>query len=260
MGVLDGQVAIVTGGGSGIGRETARMLADEGAQVVVSGRRQKPLDETVAAIVRAGGKAVARAADMESTTDPVALAEWTIETFGRVDILINNAGHSSTVRAILWVRKVDWDSVLAANLTGVYLITQAVLPGMIERGGGTIVTVSSVAGIRPGLMGGVPYSAAKAAVRNLMGHIHSEHRDKGIRATTILPAEVDTPILERRPLPPGAKARATMMQPEDVAHAIMLCVTLPPRTVIEEIVMVPTVQRDMSEDIRVAGAIGGPGT
>ena len=260
MGVLDGQVAIVTGGGSGIGRETARMLAAEGAQVVVSGRREGPLDETVAAIARAGGTAVARIADMESATDPVALAAWTTKTFGRVDILINNAGHSSTIRATLWVQKADWDSVLAANLTGVYLITQAVLPGMIKRGGGTIVTVSSVSGIRPGLMGGAPYSAAKAAVRNLMGHIHSEHRDKGIRATTILPAEVDTPILDRRPLPPGSRARSTMMQPEDVARAIMLCVTLPPRTVIEEIVMVPTLQRDVSEDIRVAAAMGARGT
>jgi NADP-dependent 3-hydroxy acid dehydrogenase YdfG len=258
MGVLDGQVAIVTGGGSGIGRATARMLAAEGAQVVVSGRRQGPLDETVAEIARAGGTASARVADMESPTDPAALAAWTIETFGRVDVLINNAGHSSTIRAIRWVRKADWDSVLAANVTGVYLITQAVLPGMIEHGGGTIVTVSSVAGIRPGLMGGVPYSAAKAAVRNLMGHIHSEHRDKGI----------GPPPSSRRgghahprqaPAPPGARARSTMMQPEDVARAIMLCVTLPPRTVIEEIVMVPTVQRDVSEDIRVASAMGGPG-
>src|SRR5215468_1209834 len=260
MGALDGQVAIVTGGGSGIGRETAKMLAAEGAHVVVSGRRQGPLDDAVAEIMRAGGKAVARRADMENETDPAVLGEWTIKTFGRVDILINNAGHSSTIRAILWLRKQDWDSVLAANLTGVYLITQAVLPSMIERGGGTIITVSSVAGIRPGLMGGVPYSAAKAAVRNLMGHNHSEHRDKGIRVTTILPAEVDTPILDRRPLPPDARARSTMMQPEDVACAIMLCVTLPPRTVIEEIVMVPTVQRDVSEDIRVASMAGAPGT
>ena len=260
MGALNGQVAIVTGGGSGIGRETARMLAAEGAHVVVSGRRQAPLDETVAEISRAGGVAAARVADMESATDPAALAQWVIQTFGRVDILINNAGHSSTVRAIRWVRKDDWDSVIAANLTGVYLITQAVLPGMIERGGGTIVTVSSVAGIRPGLIGGVPYSAAKAAVRNLMGHIHSEHRDKGIRATTILPAEVDTPILDRRPLPPNAKARSTMMQSEDVARAIMFCVTLPPRTVVEELVMVPTIQRDVSEDIRVASMKGAPGT
>jgi len=258
MGALNGQVAIVTGGGSGIGRETAQMLAAEGAQVVVSGRRAGPLDETVAEIAGAGGLAVARAADMESATDPGALAAWTLERFGRVDVLVNNAGHSSTIRAIRWVRKQDWDSVLAANLTGVYLICQAVIPSMIEHGGGTIVTVSSVAGIRPGLMGGLPYSAAKAAVRNLMGHIHSEHRDKGIRATTIVPAEVDTPILDKRPLPPDAKARSTMMQPEDVARAIMLCVLLPPRTVVEEIVMVPTIQRDMSEDLRVAASMGAP--
>jgi NAD(P)-dependent dehydrogenase (short-subunit alcohol dehydrogenase family) len=258
MGGLDGQVAIVTGGGTGIGRETAKMLAAEGAQVVISGRRKPPLDEVVVEITRAGGRAAARQADMESPTDPVDLGEWTIKTFGRVDVLVNNAGHSSTVRAFRWVKKPDWDSVLAANLTGVYLLSQTVLPGMIERGGGTIVTVSSTAGIRPGLLGGVPYGAAKAGVRNLMGSIHSELRMHGIRATTILPGEVDTPILDKRPLPPDGRARSTMMQPEDVARAIMLCVTLPPRTVIEEIVMLPTIQRDTSEDIRVARGLGGP--
>ncbi len=92
-------------------------------------------------------------------------------------------------------------------MTGVYALTQAVLPDMIARGGGTIVTVSSAAAFRPGLLGGAPYGAAKAAVRNLMGHIHTVLRDKGIRATTILPAEVDTPILDNRPLVPDA-ARA----------------------------------------------------
>ena len=259
MGALDGQVAIVTGGGSGIGRETARMLAAEGAHVVVSGRRQGVLDETVAEIARAGGKAVARRADMEDATDPAALAQWTIKTLGRVDILVNNAGHSSTIRAILWLRKQDWDSVLAANLTGVYLITQAVLPSMIERGGGTIVTVSSAAALRPGLIGGAPYGVAKAGVRNLMGHVHAVLRDKGIRATTIMPAEVDTPILENRPLPPDARARATMMGAEDVARAVLLCVTLPARTVIEEIVMSPTIQRDMTADVATAARVGEPG-
>ena len=129
---------------------------------------------------------------------------------------------------------------------------------MIARGGGTIVTVSSAAAFRPGLLGGAPYGAAKAAVRNLMGHIHTVLRDKGIRATTILPAEVDTPILDNRPLVPDAGARATMMQPDDVATVILLCVTLPPRTVIEEIVMSPTIQRDQSKDLAVAARAGAP--
>ena len=129
---------------------------------------------------------------------------------------------------------------------------------MIERGGGTIITVSSLAALKPGLIGGAPYGAAKAAARNLMGHVHNVLRNKGIRATTILPAEVDTPILDRRPLVPDARARATMMQAEDVARAIVLCATLPPRTVIEEIVMSPTILRDQSPDIEVARDVGGP--
>ncbi len=258
MGRLDGQVAIVTGGGSGIGRETAKMLVAEGAHVVVAGRRKPPLDGVVAEIQRAGGKATARQADVAKHAEAVGLGRFTVETLGRMDILINNAGHSSTVRSIRWVGKADWDSVLDVNLNGVYALIQAVLPSMVERGGGTIVTVSSVAAIRPGLMGGAPYGAAKAAVRNLMGHVHMVCRDKGIRATTIMPAEVDTPILDKRPLPPDASARATMMGAEDVARAILLCVTLPPRTVIEEIVMSPTIQRDVSADIAMAIRSGAP--
>ena len=179
--------------------------------------------------------------DVGNPDQATALARWTIEHHGRVDVLINNAGSSSRVRNIRWVGREEWERVFAVNMTGVYALTQAVLPDMIARGGGTIVTVSSAAAFRPGLLGGAPYGAAKAAVRNLMGHIHTVLRDKGIRATTILPAEVDTPILDNRPLVPDAGARATMMQPEDVAAAILLCVTLPPRTVVEEIVLSPTV-------------------
>ena len=259
MGRLDGQIAIVTGGGSGIGREAARMLAAEGAHVVVAGRRRQPLDTVVEEIKKAGGNATARQADVAKHAEAVELARFTVATLGRVDVLVNSAGHSSKARSIRWVGKDEWDSVLDVNLNGVYALTQAVLPGMIERGGGTIVTVGSVAAFRPGLIGGAPYGAAKAAVRNLMGHVHTVLRDKGIRATVIMPAEVDTPILEKRPLAPDAKARATMMQPEDVARAILLAVTLPPRTVIEELVMSPTIQRDMTADIAAAARVGAPG-
>jgi NADP-dependent 3-hydroxy acid dehydrogenase YdfG len=258
MKTLDGQVAIVTGGGSGIGRETARMLAAEGATVVVAGRRRVPLDAVVKGIEQAGGRAAAREVDLEQRGGPAGLAAWTLERFGRVDVLINNAGHSSKIRSIRWVRREDWDSVLAVNLTAVYELTQAVLPSMLERGTGTIVTVSSYAALRSTLVGGTPYSAAKAGVRNLMNQVHNTLRDRGIRATTIMPAEVDTPILDNRPLPPDTKARATMMMPEDVARAILLCVTLPPRTVIEEIVMSPTSQRDMTAELEVAARLGAP--
>jgi NADP-dependent 3-hydroxy acid dehydrogenase YdfG len=255
---LDGQVALVTGGGSGIGRATARLLAAEGAHVVVAGRRLPPLEAVVAEIGAAGGRADARVADVGDPEAAAGLARWTLEQRGRVDILVNNAGSSSRVRNIQWVDRAEWERVLAVNLTGVYALIQAVLPDMLARGGGTIVTVSSAAALRPGLIGGAPYGAAKAAVRNLMGHVHAVLRDRGIRATTILPAEVDTPILDNRPLVPDAAARATMMQPEDVAAAILLCATLPARTVVEEIVMSPTVARDMSADLAVARRLGGP--
>jgi NADP-dependent 3-hydroxy acid dehydrogenase YdfG len=258
MDKLRGQVAIVTGAGSGIGRATARMLAAEGAIVVAAGRRRAPLDALVAEITRGGGRAEARISDVGDPDQGAALVRDTIERHGGIDVLVNNAGSSSRVRNVRWVGREEWERVFAVNMTGVYTLIQAVLPGMIARGGGTIVTVSSVAAIRPGLLGGAPYGAAKAAVRNLMGHVHTVLRDKGIRATTILPAEVDTPILDNRPLVPDARARATMMQPEDVAAAILLCVTLPQRTVIEEIVLSPTIQRDVSADLAVARDLGGP--
>jgi NADP-dependent 3-hydroxy acid dehydrogenase YdfG len=258
MKALEGQVAIVTGGGSGIGRVTATMLAAEGAQVVIAGRRKPPLDEVVAEIERAGGVCAAREADLGKVSDAALLARWTIERFGRVDVLVNNAGHSSKARNVRYVTADEWEQVVAVNLTGVYALTQAVLPGMVERGAGTIITVSSMAALKPGLIGGAPYGAAKAAARNLMGHVHNVLRNQGIRATTIMPAEVDTPILDNRPHVPDAKARATMMMPEDVARAVLLCATLPARTVIEEIVMSPTIQRDNSADIKTARDAGAP--
>jgi NADP-dependent 3-hydroxy acid dehydrogenase YdfG len=256
---LTGKAALVTGGSAGIGKGIARALAREGADVAICARRRDALEATATELrAETGRKIVAIPADLTRTEDAERFVTTAAAELGRVDILVNNAGSSSRVRNIRWVGRDEWERVFAVNMTGVYLLTQAVLPGMIERGGGTIVTVSSAAAFRPGLLGGAPYGAAKAAVRNLMGHIHTVLRDKGIRATTILPAEVDTPILENRPLVPDTRARATMMQPEDVAAAILLCVTMPSRTVVEEIILSPTDQRDLSADLAVARDLGGP--
>lgn len=258
MGQLDGQVAIITGAGTGIGREAAIMFANEGAKVVVAGRRIEPLNEVVSVIESNGGTAVARSVDLENGDAAASLGEWTLSEYGQVDVLVNNAGHSSKVRSIRYVGVEEWESVFKVNVEGVYRLTQSVVDSMIERGAGTVITTSSMAALRPGLLGGAAYSAAKAASYNLMRGINAELNAKGIRACTVLPAEVDTPILNNRPHNPDAEARATMMMPEDVAAAILLCATLPGRTLIEEIVMSPTMPRDRSLDMAAAAVEGAP--
>jgi len=258
MRTLGGKIAIVTGGGTGIGRCTAMMLADEGARVAIAGRRLEPLEAVVKEIAQAGGHAVARQADLSTFDAALALGHWAIDVFGRVDILVNNAAVAGPVRNLQWTPRAQVEEVVGINLIGVFALTQAVLPDMVKRGEGTIVTVSSMAALRPGLISGAPYGAAKAAGNNLMAYVNNVYRHQGIRATVIMPAEVDTPILDGRPYPPGAEARATMMQPEDVARAILFAVTLPPRTVIEEMVISPTYLRDASADLAVAREFGRP--
>jgi NADP-dependent 3-hydroxy acid dehydrogenase YdfG len=258
MKTLEGKVALVTGAGTGIGRATALMLAAAGARIAIAGRRKEPLDQVVGEIERAKGTAVAKTCDLTKPAQARELGAWVLKTFGGVDMLINNAGQSSYVRSIRWIGQDEWDSVLGVNTTGVYALTQTLLPTMLERGAGTVITVASMAALRPGGFSGAAYGVAKAGARAMMQALHTELRNKGIRATTILPAEVDTPILDKRPLPPDAQARSTMMQPEDVARAILLVCTMPHRTVIEEIVMSPTFQRDTSKDVAAAYAAGAP--
>jgi NADP-dependent 3-hydroxy acid dehydrogenase YdfG len=249
---LNNKTAIVTGAGTGIGEKTAEILAAEGASIVLVGRRLEPLMEVARRISQAGGTAQAHSADLTVGDQAAAVAQFALDTFGRIDVLVNNAGFSSRVRSVRYVQPDEWDAVFKVNMEGVYRLTQAVLPGMIERGDGTIITTSSMAALRPGILGGAPYSAAKAAVRAFSHHLNSELRDQGIRATVIVPGEVDTPILMGRPSVPDAAARQTMMQAEDVARCIHLAATLPQRTVIEELIVMPAILRDMSAEMQVA--------
>jgi len=258
MKALQDQVTLVTGGGSGIGRSTALHLAQEGARVVVTGRRQGPLDEVVAEIHAAGGQAWARTADLQQRPALQALVKWVEAELGPLDILVNNAGASSRVRNLLWVEPDDWDATITVNLNAVYTLIQAALPGMLAKGGGTVVTVSSLAAVRPGLLGGAPYGAAKAAVSNLMTFLHATYRNQNIRSTTILPGEVNTPIMDTRVRPPTAAERARMVDPDDVARAILLVCTLPPRTTIEQLVISPTFARDQGPDTEISRWTGAP--
>ena len=255
MALLKGKNAIITGAGSGIGRETAKLFAKEGCNLVLSGRREEPLLQVKKEIhdnINSDLKILVEPTDLEKLDQAKSLGENAIKSFGSIHILVNNAGHSSFARSIRYTSDEEWESVFKVNADGVFKLTQSVIENMIDNKYGTIITVSSIAALNPGLLGGASYSSAKAASLALMRSINSELNDKGIRTSTIMPAEVDTPILKGRPINPDNDARATMMMPEDVASMILLCATMPHRTVIQEIVMAPIKDRDRSVEIEAA--------
>ena len=258
MGLLDGKVAIVTGAGTGIGKETAFLLAAEGARVVLVGRRLGTLEQVAAEISAKGGLAIVRSADIASRDELFALADWVKTNVGPTDILVNNAGSASKVLNARFISEDEWNSTVNVNLTAVFNLTQAVLPEMIARGAGTIITVSSLAALNPNLLGGAAYGAAKAGVKNFMGFLHNTYRNQGIRATTILPGETDTPIMNNRARPPLEAERAIMLDPHDVARAVLLCASLQQGAMIPELHICPTTMRDTSSDIETARWVGAP--
>ena len=182
MGRLENKIAIITGGSSGIGREAALLMAGEGATVIAVGRRQGPLDEVVAEIEAAGGKCVARSVDLLDGDAAAELGTWAEAEYGRVDVLVNNAGYSSTVRSIRYVPADEWNEVFTINVEAVYRLTQSLLQGMIDRGEGTVITVSSMAALNPGPLGGAPYSAAQSGLADhheVHQHRTPKHRSQG---------------------------------------------------------------------------------
>ncbi|MFJ9626081.1 SDR family oxidoreductase [Streptomyces sp. NPDC101175] len=253
-----GTVALVTGAGSGMGLETARLLARDGAAVALVGRRQEALVAAADKIRAEDGVALALAADITSPHDVARVLDRVRSELGPVDVLVNNAGSASTVLNPQWLPHEEWRQVLDVNLTAVFQLTQAVLPDMLDRGTGTIVTVSSLAAVNPNLLGGAAYGAAKAGVRNFMTFLHNTFRNQGLRAITVLPGETDTPILDNRARPPAPEERTHMVRPEDVAEAVRLAVSLPQRVVLQEIVVAPTRQRDVSADLETSRWAGAP--
>lgn len=253
MSNLDGRTALVTGGGTGIGRAVALDLAAAGVVVTVCGRRAEPLEETVTAIKDAGGRGTLLTADL---TDPGAIEGLAADVLsvsgGVVDILVNNAGFSSRVRSAKFITAEEWRGVMDVNTMGPALLTRALLGPMIEKGDGDVVMVSSMAALRPNVMAGVVYSAAKAAAKAYMEVLQQEVKNHGIRCTTIYPGEVDTDILDNRALVPGESERALMMQAEDISAAIMMALSLPHRATVTEIAITATAPRDMSADVKAA--------
>jgi len=236
---LSGKIALITGGGTGVGRSVAQLLAAEGAQVIITGRREEKLQEVCATIT---GEPPARyvKADVADRTQVQSLVNWVNETFGPVDILVNNAGVNIADRMLHQLSPNDWEYVMQVNATGAFNLVHAVLPQMRERADGVIISVASIAGIRPSVLAGAAYNASKHAMTALTKTIGLEEKENGIRATVIHPGEINTPILDARAEPPPADARERMLQPEDVAAAVLFVATLPPRANVHEMVIKPT--------------------
>lgn len=246
---LAGQVCIITGGGSGIGRDAALTMAEEGATVVVIGRTESKLDAVAAEVTAAGGTAVSYALDVADYNAVEQMAADVLDKFGRIDVLVNNAGHSSAHRHIVDTPPSEMRSVIDSNLMGTFFCTKAVVPTMLAAKSGTIINVSSLAAVNPGPFSGFAYGAAKAAVINFTEFLNADLRNTGIRASVVVPGEVATPILDDRPIPPTAAARQTMVDVAETSAVILLIATLPQRSNIPELVIRPTMYRDMAGEI-----------
>jgi NAD(P)-dependent dehydrogenase (short-subunit alcohol dehydrogenase family) len=247
---LAGQVAVVSGGGTGMGRAAAAALARAGARVAVVGRRPEPLGEVVGRLTGEGWTAVALPGDVSDPDAVERLVDEVVRRWGRVDVLVNSAGINVPRRDLARLSVADWNAVLQVNLTGTFLVTQAVLPTMREQRSGTVINVSSIAGYRAMALTGPAYNAAKAGVNAFTESINLADRRHGIRACAICPGEVATPLLDQRPQPPTPEARATMLQPEDVADAVLFVAGLPQRANVELLTMYPTEQRDWTAELR----------
>jgi len=189
-----GRTALVTGGGSGLGRAIALALAREGAEVVVCGRGSTRVDAVVAEIEAAGGRARGEPVDVRSPDEVTALAARLSEV--EVSILVNNAGVGGPVADLVDIEPDDWDEVFAANVRGVYLMCRAFLPAMTSRSAGDVINLASVTGKRP-LAGRTPYAASKMAVLGLTATLAWEVGPHGVAVNSLSPGPVDGPRMTR---------------------------------------------------------------
>lgn len=229
---------VITGAGSGVGRAVALRFAGEGWHVALVGRRVEALADTAAL---AGAAAAARVAsfpcDVSEPASVSAMGAAVLGRFGTVDVLVNSAGINVPQRSFDELSVDDWHTVLATNLHGAFYCVQAFLPGMRARGTGTIVNINSDAGKIARPLSGPSYVASKFGLSGLTQQINAEERERGVRACSICPRDINTPLLDKRPQPPPSEARARMLQPEDIAACVWLVATLPPRAVVEEILL-----------------------
>jgi NADP-dependent 3-hydroxy acid dehydrogenase YdfG len=236
---LAGKKAVITGGGSGIGKATAIALAKEGCQVVIGGRNlQKLLDVQK----QLGAEHGAHEVDVGDPKSVETFIQFARQKLGAIDILVNAAGVNIKTRTLADMQPGQWEEVMRINAYGPYYTMNNVLPEMRARRDGLIINISSTSGKRASMLGGIAYCASKFAATATITAAALEEGKNGIRLTSIFPGEVDTPILDFRPQEVSAERRAAMLKPEDVADAVLFVASLPPRAHVAELVIKPTVQ------------------
>src|SRR6185436_4145031 len=239
--LLEGKVVLVTGGGSGVGAAIAQQFAQAGAQVVVVGRRAEQLQATCDAIT-SGAPVRPAVADVADRAQVKALVEQIVGEFGRLDILINNAGVNIPERRLEQLSDENWDYLMTVNATGAFNMIQAVLPQMRAQRDGLIINISSISGRRASTLAGAAYSASKHALNALSKVVGQEEEQHGIRSTIISPGDINTPLLDKRPVPVSAEQRAKILQPDDIAATALFVATLPAHVSVPELVIKPVGQ------------------
>jgi 3-oxoacyl-[acyl-carrier protein] reductase len=231
---LSGHVAAITGAGRGIGAAIARSLARLDARVLLCGRTLPPLETTANAITEFGGKAEVIFCDVTSLESVDSAAQRIESSFGRLDILVNNAGIGGFGGPLHQLPPNDWDQILNTNLRGVYYAIRAFAPLMIHACSGHIINISSIAG-KNALPNGAAYAASKWGLNGLTYSVAEELRAHNIRVSLICPGSTNTELS-----PHAGKDPAKMLQPEDVAHAVIMLVTQSPQSFVSEIILRPT--------------------
>jgi NAD(P)-dependent dehydrogenase (short-subunit alcohol dehydrogenase family) len=242
---LQNKVAIVTGGSRGIGKAIATSLINAGARVVICGARQKSVDDAVTALTPHGASAQAEsiapvaqvhgiAADVSKLDDVRALIHAAKEKYGTIDILVNNAG-IGVFRNVADLTPAEWQRMIGINLTGAYYCCHEVLPIFRQTGGGDIVNISSLAGKNP-FAGGAGYNASKFGLNGFSDAMMLDHRNNGVRVTTVMPGSVDTEFGGN-----SSESKSNWkIAPEDVAEIVLTVLRMPRRTTISQVEVRPS--------------------
>ena len=237
---LADRVAVIIGAAGGMGQAIVERLSAAGCRLALIDLEPEALDRMVRNL-SLGDSAIVIPADITDRTQIARAVQAVSARFGGVDILINAAGTNTKQRTLDDLSPEQWERVIDINLSGVFHCTQAFLP-LLKQQRGIVVTIASTAALRATPGGGTAYCASKRALISLNESINAEQGKYGVRACVICPGEVDTPLIEKRPVLPSAERRAAMLKPDDIADTVHFIVTRPPHVTISDLVIWPSAQ------------------